>query len=223
MMSRTDGALATAPAREAPIALPQPAPEHTPQRAPRPPRQQPLFGDLDAPKVIPFPGAPAAPQAPAAKPRPRRPPPPPRQIDAQQHLDFLTPAPHTPRTLKTTVEPSIYCDAPVATPLHRAVAGVVNFGLVFAGMAVFVATYSVFGGEVVITKQTLPFYGIAFVAIAFFYGLVWTLAGSESPGARWLRLRVVSFDGPPADRRERTFRFLGACLSVAAAGLGLLW
>src|SRR5437867_3307844 len=50
--------------------------------------------------------------------------------DSQAFLDFLPPAPHAPRTLKTSVEAVIYCDAPVATPTHRAVGFALDFSLV---------------------------------------------------------------------------------------------
>ena len=56
-----------------------------------------------------------------------------------------------------------------------------------------------------------------------FYGLLWVLCGSESAGARWTGLRLISFDGTSISRQERALRFLAACLSFLSAALGVLW
>jgi uncharacterized RDD family membrane protein YckC len=40
---------------------------------------------------------------------------------------------------------------------------------------------------------------------------------------RWTQLRLINFDGFVPEPRERLIRYLGACLSFAAAGLGVLW
>jgi uncharacterized RDD family membrane protein YckC len=40
---------------------------------------------------------------------------------------------------------------------------------------------------------------------------------------RWTGLRLIDFDGFPADRRARSLRAISACLSFCAGGLGLLW
>lgn len=66
-------------------------------------------------------------------------------------------------------------------------------------------------------------FGGAFLSIAMFYGLLWVLCGSETAGARWTGLRLISFDGTSINRQERTLRFVAACLSFLSAGLGVLW
>ena len=117
----------------------------------------------------------------------------------------------------------IYCDAPVATPAHRVVAAATDLALALIGYALFLGTFWFCGGEFVLSKATLPVYGGAFVLIAMFYHLLWVLASGETPGMQWTQLRLVNFDGFPAERRERFNRYLGACLSFSAAGLGVLW
>jgi uncharacterized RDD family membrane protein YckC len=56
-----------------------------------------------------------------------------------------------------------------------------------------------------------------------FYGLLWIWADRQTVGMRCTGLRLIDFDGFPADRRARSLRAIGACLSFCAGGLGLLW
>jgi uncharacterized RDD family membrane protein YckC len=141
----------------------------------------------------------------------------------QPTLDFLPAAHQSPRTLRTRAPAVIYCEAPVATPAHRAVAAALDLALALIGYALFLGTFWFCGGEFVLSKATLPLYAGAFVLIAMFYHLLWVLASGETPGMQWTQLRLVNFDGFPAERHERFTRYLGASLSFAAAGLGLMW
>lgn len=191
------------------------------------PRQTRLFAESDG-KVLQFPGAPA-PAKPAetrhGEPRHRmRRQQAPQSDDGQAFLDFLPPAPHVPRTLKTSVEAVIYCDAPVATPTHRAVGFALDFAIVVMGIGLFLLTFYLCGGEFgKVNGGVAAGFGVAFGCIALFYGVLWVLAGSESAGARSTGLRLINFDGTPIDRRERAIRFGCACLSFFSCGLGVLW
>jgi uncharacterized RDD family membrane protein YckC len=226
--------LPVGPARSAPVGYDgatalatavAPAPQKTtPSIAPVPERNQVarqsrLFPDAEGSKVLQFPEAARPPEP---KPRSRRQASP--RPDSQAFLDFLPPAPHAPRTLKTSVEAVIYCDAPVATPIHRAVGFALDFAVVMMAIGVFLFAFYACGGEFpkINTYVALGFGG-AFLGIALFYGLLWVLTGSESAGARWTGLRFINFDGSPIDRRERAIRFAAACLSFFSAGLGVLW
>jgi uncharacterized RDD family membrane protein YckC len=66
-------------------------------------------------------------------------------------------------------------------------------------------------------------FGGAFVLVVGFYGLIWTLGNSETPGMRWTGLRLTNFDGLPPERSQRLRRYLATCLSFATCGFGLLW
>jgi len=211
-------AFSVAPSRQpgAPPVEPPPT-----QRA-QVPRQIRLFAESDV-KVLRFPLSPK-PAEHRTTPRTRTRRHSPQLSDSQAFLDFLPPAPHVPRTLKTSVEAVIYCDSPVATPTHRAVAFAIDFALVVMAISVFVVTFSLCGGqfEKMNLGVELGFAG-AFACVALFYGILAALTGAESPGARAVGLRFINFDGSPIDRRERTLRFGCACLSFLAAGLGVLW
>ena len=147
----------------------------------------------------------------------------PRKNEAQSGLDFLTPAPQGPRTLKTHVEAVIYCDADVATPKHRVIAAAIDGGMIFIGFGLFLFAFHLMGGMFRFNRQTIPFFIGAFGTLAMFYGVLWIWADRQSVGMRWTGLRLIDFDGFPADRRARSLRAIGACLSFCAGGLGLLW
>lgn len=232
--SRSAPAFALSEAPAVVVKLEEPAPiRHAPiaQRLP--------FQDLTGSKVIPFESfaahriepvafaaAPApAPTPSAAAPRPRasRPLPTPEKNDAQPGLDFLLPSPQGPRTLKTQVEAVIYCDADVATPKHRVIAAAIDGGMIFIGFGLFLFAFHLMGGMFRFNRQTIPFFIGAFGTLAMFYGLLWIWADRQTVGMRWTGLRLIDFDGFPADRRARSLRAISACLSFCAGGLGLLW
>ena len=193
--------------------------------------QRPLFQDRPASNVIPFESfspapPPAKPRAKAAatgktaaKPLARRTS---KVVEGQGSLDFLPAAPAKPRTLGTTVDSVIYCEAPVATSLHRAVAAALDWSMVLTAYGLFLIAYYLCGGEFAFNKVNGMVFGGAFVVIAVTYGLFWTIANSETAGMRWCHLRLTTFDGFRPDLRQRFARFAGSCLSLCTV-VGLLW
>ena len=140
----------------------------------------------------------------------------------QERLDFLPPAPPKPRTLGTSVEAVIYCEAPVATTLHRAVAGALDWSMVLIGYGLFLATFFLMGGTISLNKLNLMIFGGALLLLGFLYGWVFAIAGSETPGMQWTQLRLTTFDGFRPELRQRLLRFAGSCLSLCTV-VGLLW
>jgi uncharacterized RDD family membrane protein YckC len=230
---RVDGALATRLRMEPDLAAPDARSrslEHAVQ-----PR---LFYERQAPNVIPFEAfapPPPLPRPPARRPRtaspktgtasrpparrsPRRQPVP----DLQEKLDFLPPAAPKPRTLGTTVEAVIYCEAPVATPLHRAMAAAADWSLVLIAYGLFLATYGLAGGAFLMNKIGLLLLGGALPLIALTYMLIFAVAKSETAGMHWTHLKVVTFEGERPDGKHWLLRLLGSCVSHCTV-LGLLW
>ncbi|WP_078120349.1 RDD family protein [Thiosocius teredinicola] len=60
------------------------------------------------------------------------------------------------------------------------------------------------------------------VAPALFFSWFWT-HGGQTLGMRAWRLKVVADDGQTLTMKQALIRYLGACLSLLAAGLGYLW
>jgi uncharacterized RDD family membrane protein YckC len=140
----------------------------------------------------------------------------------QEKLDFLAPMPPKPRTLATTVEAVIYCEAPAATTLHRATAAAIDWSLVLIAYGLFLATYRVLGGAFLMNRIGLLILGGALPLIALVYALWYAVAQCETAGMQCARLSVVTFDGDKPNLKHWMLRFLGSCLSHGTV-LGMLW
>jgi uncharacterized RDD family membrane protein YckC len=121
------------------------------------------------------------------------------------------------------VEAVIYCDAPVALPVHRMMAAAVDGSMILISMALFTAIFYLSGGHLEFSKHTAPLLGGAVAAVALFYRLLWCLADGDTPGMRFAGLRLVNFDGRRPDRDQRGVRQAAYLLSLLSAGLGLVW
>jgi uncharacterized RDD family membrane protein YckC len=122
-----------------------------------------------------------------------------------------------------SAEAVIYCDAPVALPVHRLLAVALDTGMVAVALGLFLLTFRLICGDILLNDHTIPLYlGIA-VVFAILYKVLWALADGDSVGLRWARLKLVNFDGRPPDREQRLYRLASSFLSVLAVGLGLLW
>jgi uncharacterized RDD family membrane protein YckC len=121
------------------------------------------------------------------------------------------------------VEAVIYCDVPVALPVHRAMAAALDLSMVLIGLGLFLMTFHLAGGEIVLNRQTIPFFGIIGALVAVFYHFLFCISGGDTAGMKWTQLRLVNFDGHAPGREQRAYRMVGGCLSLVAAGLGLVW
>lgn len=186
----------------------------------RPITYQPsLFGSRELPRVVPFESiAPAVHAAPLHKPAPSSPRPRHRRtIPGQQSLEF------SPSRSSRPSEGVIYCDAPVAIPMHRAMAAALDSAMILIALAVFGLVFHFAGGQIVLNTKTGPAFLAVGAGLVFLYKLLWCLGGGDTPGMNWTRLTLVNFDGQKPDRRQRLYRFASGCLSLAAAGIGLVW
>lgn len=119
--------------------------------------------------------------------------------------------------------PLIYCDAPVANPIHRATAGFLDGAMIFASLGLFLVTFELCGGHVILTSTTAPLYGGILAVLALFYKLLFCVCGADTPGMVWTQLRLLNFDGHIPDREERIQRIFGSFLSYTVGGLGMVW
>jgi uncharacterized RDD family membrane protein YckC len=157
-------------------------------------------------------GAPSKPRAPRRS----------RVPEEQGSLDFLAPLPPKPRTLGTTVEAVIFCDAPVAVRLHRAVAAAIDWAMVLLAYGMFLFAFVQMDGSITLNKGTWPIYAGVLFLFAFVYGLTWALTGAETMGMHCTRLKLLTFDGYRPDRKQRLIRLLGSSLSLCSV-IGLAW
>ncbi|MGP8245725.1 MAG: RDD family protein [Bryobacteraceae bacterium] len=224
---RTEGALAAVAAPR--TAVTQPAEKHNLSRA----VQGLLFSKRPDSKVIPFEsyfdealGKPAR-QARAravekTRRKPSRPPRRPSEDQAWLSPEWAPLKQQPPRALTTTVEAKIYCDAPVATSLHRAVATVLDWSMVLIGYGLLLTVYGLMGGGFQLDRVNVLVFAGMLGMVAFTYGLLFALAGKETPGMNWTHLRLTTFEGFRPNLRQRIYRFLGSCLSLATV-FGMAW
>lgn len=142
--------------------------------------------------------------------------------DSQQSLDFPMGAISEP-SLGTEVEAVIYCDAPVALPVHRLMAVAGDASMIAIALGLFLAIFYMSGGRVVFTKSSLILFGGVIAAVVFLYRILWCLGGGDTPGMRFAGLRLVDFDGRRPEREQRAVRLAASILSIVSAGLGLVW
>ena len=194
--------------------------------------QPSLFGTELQPKIIPFdrvprqaapapqPAAPAPanPQAPRTAPRKSR-----TVDESQATLDFLQPAKTVSKTLKTSAEAVIYCDAIAAAPMHRSAAAALDASMVLVGFGIILAIFQLVAKPTGLSRNAFLMLGGMLVLTALFYSLLFAIAGALTPGLRWTELRLINFDGFPPDARSRAFRLVGGWISVLSGGLGLVW
>lgn len=187
-------------------------------------RQRRLSFELPNTNVVPIEQFAPLPVRPRSKPAARKPVPRniPRVPEEQGKLDFLPPAVDKPRTLGTTVEAVIFCEDPVASMLHRGVAAALDGSMVLIGYALFLLVFSLLGGEFEFNQTNLIVFAAVLPVLTFTYGLVWAIAGRETPGMVWTHLHLTTFEGFEPERRQLVTRFLASCLSLST-GLGLLW
>jgi uncharacterized RDD family membrane protein YckC len=192
-----------------------------PAPARRPITYQPsLFTSRELPRVVPFesiaPDLTPAPERKTLSSTPRahhR-----KVIPGQQSLDLSGAArPAAP------LESVIYCDAPVAIPMHRVLAAALDGSVIVIALALFGLVFRLLGGEFVMSQKTAPMFLGVVAGVAVFYRLLWCLANGDTAGQRWAHLRLVNFDGHVPGRTQRFYRTISGFLSLAAAGIGLLW
>ena len=180
--------------------------------------QRSLFREV--PQVIPLPKPVSNQDSRVSVPKAVRAPRSRRVSENQQSLKFIPP---NPRASKTAAEPVIYCDAPVALPVHRIMATALDWSMIVAALGAFLLTFHLFGGDVVLNKHTIPLFGGITLVLGLFYHFLFCISGGDTAGMHWAQLRLLNFDGQLPDREQRAYRLLGTCVSLLAAGLGLVW
>lgn len=203
-------------------AVPAPDPEpplagQEPAQPARPARQASLFA-YDRPKVIPIESAAPGNFTRTRLDRTRRQSRPPNaaspQVRQQQKLDFR-PSAQRPQTACIEV--------PAAPPQVRLKAACADAGLVAIGVALAALPFHLMGGTFVMAREAAVWYGLAVAAMALFYHFFWAVLGRETPGMQLFGLRLVTFDGSRPGWSQCVLRLVALCLSIVAAGIGLIW
>jgi uncharacterized RDD family membrane protein YckC len=185
--------------------------------------QSSLFAIREAQKIMSITGETATPAARRARKQPVAKS---SYLPHQGVLEFVPSTAPVARTLPTSVEAVIYCDYPVATRMHRFLAGLIDLGIVAACMALFM-TVLVMGCEgmpwLTLDLTSMAAIGVATGLLGFLYEAYWVISGVPSPGMEWAGLRLVHFDGHEPRTSDNGLRIIGGVLSVFAAFIGIAW
>ena len=119
--------------------------------------------------------------------------------------------------------PTIGCDARVAQQVHRIIAAAFDMSLVLISVSLFAGVFFLAGGRFILNAHSTPVAVGMFAAIFLLYELLWCFVDSDTPGMRFAQLHLINFDGQPPTREQRLVRAASRCLSLFAAGLGMLW
>lgn len=141
-----------------------------------------------------------------------------RRSENQRRFEFLD-----QQEVVSPPESDIACDAPVAPPLLRLQAALVDGALMAIGCIAPLAIYSYWGGPLELNRHLLPFAVVALLTVPVFYQLLWMIAGHDTVGMASAGIELVDFDGNPPSAERRFCRFWGSWISLLAAGLGLIW
>jgi uncharacterized RDD family membrane protein YckC len=198
------------------------------QSEPEAPRRQPAQASLafetESPRVLPF-QVPSAKRSPSSRRRGTTDAPPTRRARVAEATNLkLALRDTTPADPGDTPQRSIiYGYARAASPMHRSLAAVLDWSMIVIATGMFLLTFHLGGGELILNKGTIPVYIVMPVLIALFYEAVCALGGGTTVGMRWTRLRLLNFDGRKATTEECLLRVLGTSISMAAIGLGHMW
>lgn len=138
--------------------------------------------------------------------------------ESQQNLDFLN-----AQDIIATPDSPIQCAAPVAPPLLRFNAALLDGVVIGLGSALFLTIFRLVTGELPLDKHSLIAYAAGLFAIALAYKLVWCFANMDTFGMSVTGIRLVDLDGNPAPAKRRLQRAGSSFLSLGAVGLGLIW
>ena len=97
-----------------------------------------------------------------------------------------------------------------------------DWSMVLLAYGLFLAVYSLCGGQFLLDKASLLLIGGVLPLLGCMYSLLWAVANTETPGMRWANLRLNTFDGFPPERSQRMMRFAGSCLSLCTV-VGMFW
>lgn len=135
----------------------------------------------------------------------------------QQQFQFdetnFAPAPRSP----------IQCGAPVALPLLRFHAALVDGFLILLSLVVFLLLFRFAVGALPTGKVAYSAYLACYAGLALAYKLLWCFADTDSFGMKAARLHLVDLDGNRPSQPRRFWRALSSFLSLGAVGLGLIW
>ena len=95
--------------------------------------------------------------------------------------------------------------------------------VVLSAAAAFGVVAYFFGVNLTLAKSALAVPAAIVLVVTILYRGLWCLANADTPGMRFAGLQLVDFDGRRPRSKSRIVRQFAGILSLASAGVGLLW
>lgn len=130
-----------------------------------------------------------------------------------------------PADAKSHAAPASGLELPLQTaPLEdRLMAGVVDAALIAGGFLVFVLVFVACTVHPPVGKPAMLAAGVALCAFAAIYLLLFFNFGTDTPGMRYAKIALCTFDDENPNRNAMRRRLAALLLSVIPFGLGILW
>jgi uncharacterized RDD family membrane protein YckC len=125
--------------------------------------------------------------------------------------------------LRARPDETLYCDARVATPTHRAMAAAIDGLMMIAGSGIFLAVAFALGVDFGALGNWVILPAAMMAVVTVLYRGLWCLVNRDTPGMHFAGLRLVDFDGRTPRRDLRIVRQFAGLLSLFSAGVGLVW
>ncbi|MDX2268050.1 MAG: RDD family protein [Bryobacter sp.] len=120
-------------------------------------------------------------------------------------------------------EPSRYTNFPVAEPLHRLHAAALDGLCLLFAFALFAAVHHFGGASWHWQPANYFLYGALGLSLVLLFYLLHAVTNCDTPGLRWTGLCLVDVEGRRPTVKHRIIRIIGAVISIASLGVGLLW
>lgn len=187
----------------------------------RPPAVQPsLFAEQNARTVVgleEYVGQQEPPRRARPQPRsaPRK-----KGVEGQAAFEFV---PLTGPQRPFSREQTRRSDFEVAPLSFRTAATLFDAAVVAVFLGLFFATIRLALGSLPLGGAVGACYATSALLISAAYKLIWSICGRPTLGPQLAHLTLVSFDGHRPTTAQRVVRLFSAWLSVASAGMGVLW
>jgi uncharacterized RDD family membrane protein YckC len=152
------------------------------------------------------------------------------EVHHQEYQESHSPAPQPKVTARPSERtPSRNSSTSFDLPLQtasledRIMAAVVDAALVAAGFLVFLLVFVACTTHPPTGRPAEIAAGVAFVAFAVMYLLLFFNFGQDTPGMRYAKIALCTFDDENPSRRAMRRRLGALLLSLSPLGLGILW
>jgi uncharacterized RDD family membrane protein YckC len=106
----------------------------------------------------------------------------------------------------------------------RTLAGITDFAIVALAYSIFILiTAFEWPPSVAVDRRILGVYGAGFFVLVTIYFFLFMLSGSQTPGMKQRKLKVVTREGSPLDPWRACMRGFGYLISILPVMLGFVW